>query len=286
MKWYTKYLSAFGDFSNISDDIFRKIHDNLRKLEREQVDASVVVIAYNEEGNILPCIWSLSEMQTDLSVEIIVVNNASTDRTQEILDRMGVRNVFQPKPGHGHARQAGLEIARGKYHFTADSDTLYPPTYIDTMIKYLSKPNVSAVFTPCGFYVGNGKKQGLLKIYEFFRDKIFWLRSYKRPEYCVGGATFAFYTEHAKEIGWRTHILRGEDGAMLTELKRFGKPVLVLSQKARVKTSSRRLYKDGDGSLLRMMWRHVYKDIKRIPRFFTKHAYYEDQPYNLRDDKQ
>ncbi len=279
-KWYQKYLSSFGDFTIQNNHLFIEIKNNLSRLAHGQIDVSIVVIAYNEESNILPCIWSLSEIQTDLSVEIIVVNNASTDRTQEILDKTGVKSVWQPIPGHGHARQAGLDVAKGKYHFSADADTLYPPYYIDTMIRYLSRPGVSVVFSTYYYYSNGQKSQLSLEAYCFWRDIIIRLRSKKRPELCVGGAAMGFYAEQARQVKWRTDIRRGEDGVMLARLKKYGKPTLVLKKRARVRSSSRRL--DADGSLFSMIWKRFLKDIRRISEFFTRAKGYKDRSSNLR----
>lgn len=281
MNWFQKYLLALGDFTELPDDIFNQISTNLKKLEKKNtIDVSFVFIAHNEESRILPSVWSVSEIQTDLSVEVIVVNNASTDRTQDVIEKMGAKTIFQPKLGHGNARQAGMGMAKGKYHFSADSDTLYPPTYIDTMIKYLSKPGVSVVYAPYGFFTDGKKSQRSLDFYEYWRDKVVWLQSRKRPELVVGGAAMAFYTEHARQMGWRTDIRRGEDGSMLLALKKFGKPVLVLDTKARVRSSSRRL--DADGSTTQMIWKRVKKYLQSVSGFFVKKEHYEDHPSNLR----
>ncbi len=280
MNWYQKYLSALGDYTQLPDTVFEQIRNNLKRLERETVDVSFIFIAYNEDKRLLPSVWSVSEMQTNLSVEVIVVNNASTDRTQDVIDRMGVRTVFQPKAGHGNARQAGMDVARGKYHFSADSDTLYPPTYIDTMLKYLIKPGVVVAFAPYGFFSDGRQSKMSLKIYEFFRDKIFWFRSRKRPELCVGGAAMVCYTEQAKQVGWRPDLRRGEDGAMLLALKKFGKAVLVLDKKARTRSSSRRL--DADGPFIPMVWKRMKKNIRLFPAYFSRQTHYKDKASNLR----
>jgi len=55
------------------------------------------------------------------------------------LDEIGVRSYLESKQGTPHARQLGLEKARGKYHLCADSDTFYPPKWMDTMIAPMVK---------------------------------------------------------------------------------------------------------------------------------------------------
>ncbi|MDR1671858.1 MAG: glycosyltransferase [Bacteroidales bacterium] len=282
MNWYHKYVQALGDFTRLPDDVFTQIGNNLKRMERgDHIDVSFIFIACNEESRLLPSVWSVSEMQTDLSVEVIVVNNASTDRTQEMIDRMGVHTVFQPKPGHGNARQAGLDMARGKYHLSADADTLYPPAYVDEMVRRLSQPGVAVVFAPYGFFSDKTATSTLsLKIYELCRDGVIALRARKRPELCAGGAAMACYTEQMKQVGWRADLRRGEDGSMLLALKKYGKAVLVLSRKARVKSSSRRL--DADGSFLKMVVQRIRREIRGFSHFFTKQRHYADKLSNLK----
>lgn len=275
MNWYNKCTDLTP-----SEKVFEEIRQKIRQLEKQDsIDVSIVMIAYNEEKRILPAIYSLANIITPLSVEIIVVNNNSTDRTQEIIDKCGVKSVFQPIQGAGNARQAGLEIARGKYHFCADSDTLYPPHYVDIMVKALRKPGAIAAYCPCSFLPDGNKSAFSLFIYEYFRNIALRLRFYKRPELSVGAASLAFYTEPAREVGWRTNIHRGEDGCMVLALKPKGKTVLVTSRKARPKTTSRTL--DADGGLLRMICLRLKREFARIKEYFTTQQEYKDEDSNL-----
>lgn len=243
------------------------------------MDVTVVIIAYNEEKRILPCIKSLMEQHTELSYEVIVVNNASTDNTQQIIDKTGVKSVYQPLKGVGHARQAGLDVAKGRYLFTADADTIYPPYYIDTMVKYLKKANVSAAFTFCKFLPDGNKSRFSLAVYEMFRNIVVRLKSIKRPELAAGGASMAFVTEYGRKIGFRTHIRRGEDGAMILGLKEYGKVKLVTDKKAFVYTTSRTL--DSDGGFIRLIFMRISRELKRFFIYFSQQKEYEDQDYNL-----
>ncbi len=282
--WYDKYMGYFGDFDAFPPELFAQTKARLDALEKGPVEVSFVVIAYNEEKNLLPCILSLADLKTDRSVEVIVVDNNSKDRTRELIDRLGVRTVFQPKQGHGHARQAGMDAARGKYHFSGDSDSLYRPTHIDAMLKQLEKPGTSCVFAPYGFYPDGKKSRLQLSFYEFFRDLVVRFRAVKRPELSVGGAAFAFRTEDGRKFGWRTDIKRGEDGSMLWSLNAVGKPRLVMSRKARIASSSRRL--DADGSMGAMIWQRFKKDLLRFGSLFKRSKGYTDHESNLREDRE
>lgn len=89
---------------------------------------SVVVCTYNR-ANLLPsCLQSLAEQTLDKSLyEVIVVNNNSTDNTQEIAEgfvrrHSNFRLVNEPVQGLSHARNRGYSEAKGEYVAYIDDD--------------------------------------------------------------------------------------------------------------------------------------------------------------------
>lgn len=86
VKWYKTYLEVYGkSFDEISDDSIRKVKRQLKERQNDSPLVSVVLIAHNEERHLISCIWSLSENHCHFPIEIIAVNNNSTDKTEEIL---------------------------------------------------------------------------------------------------------------------------------------------------------------------------------------------------------
>lgn len=274
-KWYKKFEQIEPD-----ERLYREIREKLGALEKDgRIDVSVVIPAFNEEERLPATLYSLALQQTSLSVEVIVVDNNSTDGTGTVLKKCGVHALFQPRPGTAGTRQMGLEAARGKYHLCADADTLYPPAYIDGMVRLLQRPGVIAAYSPCSFLADGRKSAFSLALYEPFRNLVLRLRFRNRPELVVGGASFAFHTEPALRIGWKVTIRRGSDGAMANELKKIGKIVMTSDPKVTIKTSSRRL--DSDGSMLSMIWVRVKREMLRIREYFTKQDEYKDEESNL-----
>jgi len=97
---------------------------------------SFVIPAYNEEACLGRCLDSiLKEMAgTPCEAEIIVVNNASTDRTREIALSYGaVRLVDEERKGLVRARQAGTLAARGELLANVDADNMLPPGWLRTV---------------------------------------------------------------------------------------------------------------------------------------------------------
>lgn len=99
---------------------------------------SFVIPAYNEESRIAACLDAIRKelSRGSYDAEIIVVNNASTDRTKEIaLSFPGVRVVDEPQKGLTHARQAGFKASTGDLIAQIDADSLLTPHWIDTVLE-------------------------------------------------------------------------------------------------------------------------------------------------------
>jgi glycosyltransferase involved in cell wall biosynthesis len=103
---------------------------------------SFVIPAYNEEAYIGECLASiLREIEgTSYDVEVIVVNNASADRTGEVAASFpGVRVVHEPKKGLVQARHSGFLASSGDLIANVDADTLLPPGWIDKVFHHFSR---------------------------------------------------------------------------------------------------------------------------------------------------
>jgi glycosyltransferase involved in cell wall biosynthesis len=268
-KWVKQHYLEFNSIDDVPEEVFERIRKGFERLKTEQPLVSIVVIAYNEEKTILKSLSSLSSLVSKYPIEIIVSNNNSKDRTQEILDRCGVQSVFQPLQGVGFARDAGLQIAKGTYHLCADADSIYPPSFVDEMIKPMMDGSAKCVYGRVSFLPDGNKSRPVLALYEIFKDIAIGLRAIKRPELVAGGASLGFFTQQAKEIGWRTDVRRGEDGQMVLAIKRTGAIVMVKSAKSRIWTTARTL--DADGSFFNMVWKRIKKEFSRISFYFTSY---------------
>lgn len=136
-EWYTKYLQVYEQpFDSAPKEAVDFVKTKLQKLsENKQPLASVILICYNEEKRLLSCLWSLCDNICDFPIEILAVNNNSSDRTESVLQQLGVTYFNELKKGPGHARQCGLNQAKGTYHICIDTDTMYPNNYIKTHVK-------------------------------------------------------------------------------------------------------------------------------------------------------
>lgn len=102
---------------------------------------SAVIPAYNEEG-LLPATMSalMAALSTIEKYEIIVVDNASTDRTREIAARFGARIVDETEHNIGKVRNTGAGHATGEVIVFIDADTLVKPGIFEAIIATMTDP--------------------------------------------------------------------------------------------------------------------------------------------------
>ena len=267
-KWVKRHNFDYQSYDDVPSEVFDRIKEGLSAKKANQPDVSIVAITYNDSVNILRLLSSLADIKTNLAVEVIVVNNNSTDDTQKFIDRVGAVSVFEQRQGIPWARQAGLDKAKGTYHLCADGDTIYPPTYADAMYKALRKKNVTCAYGLGSFLPDEEKGRLQLAIYEFFKDLVIHLRSVNRPEQSVRSQSMGFPTKTAKEIGWNTGVKRGSDGRLAWALSKHGKLVLLKGNGARIWTTTETLNKDG--TLGQVIGKRIQREWSRLGEYFRK----------------
>ncbi len=104
---------------------------------------SVIIAAYNVEKYIEQCLNSLFSQTLD-NIEVICVNDGSTDHTGEILKKYREKEkrlvtVFQDNQGAGTARNAGLNIAKGQYLSFLDGDDFFDRTLLEKCVNIMEK---------------------------------------------------------------------------------------------------------------------------------------------------
>ena len=112
---------------------------------------SVIIPAYNAEKYIAEAIESALN-QTRSAKEIIVVDDASTDRTVEIAKGFGDRVQVLVNPvnsGPGHSRNAGVAISTGDYLAFLDADDVLKENHLDVMGGLLDRWSEAGMAIPC-----------------------------------------------------------------------------------------------------------------------------------------
>jgi glycosyltransferase involved in cell wall biosynthesis len=112
---------------------------------------SFIIPCFNEEALLGHCIESIRAELASTAIEIIVVDNGSTDMTAEVARLYGARVVFEPDKGVVRARQAGFMAAHGELLAFIDADSQLPPGWLLQVARIMINPKVVACSGPLVF---------------------------------------------------------------------------------------------------------------------------------------
>lgn len=133
---------------------------------------SIVIPAYNEEARIGCCLNSiLAEMNgKNYDMEIVAVNNASTDKTREIIASFPqVKLVDEPSKGLVKARRAGYLASSGELVANIDADTRMTPGWLDKVFEEFSKSDkLVALSGPHIYYDLSKKARAAVRTFYYF----------------------------------------------------------------------------------------------------------------------
>jgi glycosyltransferase involved in cell wall biosynthesis len=97
---------------------------------------SVVVPVRNGEATIRDCVAALAESDYPAERhEIVVVDNASTDRTADLLRTLPVRCAYEPRVGRSHARNRGIAESRGSIVAFTDADCAADRRWLSEIVE-------------------------------------------------------------------------------------------------------------------------------------------------------
>lgn len=123
-----------------------------------EILVSVIIPSYNRERTLLTSVNSVLE-QTVQNIEVIVVDDGSTDNTSKIVESIDdprVIYIYQENKGACAARNNGIEKARGKYIAFHDSDDVWHKDKLEKQINCFKDDSVDIVF--CKLNRVNGHK--------------------------------------------------------------------------------------------------------------------------------
>ena len=103
---------------------------------------SIILPALNEATTISKVIDEIPQRaleQAGYSIEVLVVDNGSTDQTAQIAQEKGARVITEPRRGKGRAVRTAFEQVNADFVFMINSDYTYPATYIPDMLNLLNQ---------------------------------------------------------------------------------------------------------------------------------------------------
>ena len=253
---------------------FRRVRRRNRRAREYLGRVSVVVPAYNEAANIAGTVRSL--VRNDYPwLEVIVVDDGSTDGTAEIVERLRLPRVSvvrQPNAGKPAALNTGIRHAVGDVFVMVDGDTVFQPDAVGRLIQPLRDPRVGAV-------AGNTKvanRSGLLGRWQHL-EYVVGLNLDRRTMDIVGcvttvpGAIGAFRRSTLRDVGGVSARTLAEDTDVTMAVVRAGwrvvyEPTAIAWTEvpAGLRQLWRQRYRWCYGTM-QAMWRHRRSLIERGP---------------------
>ena len=184
----------------------------------------------------------------DEAVEIIVVNNASTDRTREVALRYPeVTLVDEARKGLTWARQAGFDASTGELIANVDADSRLPEGWVRQVLEtFRFQPEIASLSGPLVYYDLTPSQSMLVRVFYFTA----WV-TYVLNRYVLGvgsmvqGGNFVVSRRALERIGgFNTAIsFYGEDTDLARRLNRIG--IVRFTFRLKMLSSARRLRKEG-----------------------------------------
>ncbi|MDE2311683.1 MAG: glycosyltransferase [Patescibacteria group bacterium] len=203
---------------------------------------SVSIPAYNEEKYIGECLKSLLANAPAELLEVIVVDNASTDRTAAVAGSFaGVRVVKEPQKGLTRARQRGFVESRGEILACIDADTrIWEGWFPQIMKEFQKDPRLVCLSGPFHFYDLPHKQNVLVRFWN-------WCAAHVSGTFGVvaQGGNYVIRRSALEQIGgFDTSIeFYGEDTNIARRLAKVGK--VKFTPSFYIYTSARRLKSEG-----------------------------------------
>jgi glycosyltransferase involved in cell wall biosynthesis len=211
---------------------------------------SIIIPAYNEEKLLVRCLESIFSARLPESYEVIVVNNGSTDRTEEIAKSFeGVQVVTELNKGVTRARQAGFKAASGDILVFFDADTIIPDDWFRIATKrFESNPKLVGVSGPYHFEAISWWARGLEWFYNYIvmsTGEFVWKYILRQGGIMLLGGNFAVRRGALEAInGFDTKIdFYGDDTNLTRRIAKIGK--IDYSNKLFVYSSPRRFKGEG-----------------------------------------
>ncbi|MCI0708308.1 MAG: glycosyltransferase family 2 protein [Ignavibacteriae bacterium] len=175
------------------------------------MDLTVIVVSYNTKQLLFECLSSVYSETKEISFEVIVVDNNSTDGSIEMLEKdfpQAKKILNSENKGFAAANNQAIRIAAGRYILLLNSDTKILDGAIDTIVKFMEKhPDTSIV--GCKLLNADGTLQyscrSFPSVWNLFSESFFLYKLY--PRTTLFGSYYMTYFDH--ETARRVDVVMG-----------------------------------------------------------------------------
>lgn len=230
------------------------------------IKVSIVIPVYNSAKYLEDCLESASG-QTLKDIEIIIINDGSTDNSEDIIKKFcNLDNRFvyfkQNNQGVSFARNKGIELARGEYIFFLDADDIVAQDYFEKLYTNAQKYNAELVLT-------DAAALGNLNINEI-------------TTYCTHAGFYKTkFLKQSPELRFPSYINLGEDGIfshiVLTKTNKISKALNQWYFYRQTGTQATNFFYNGDNNCFLI----IKKQIEFLKDFYTKNNLFDTHSLHL-----
>lgn len=176
---YENYFSSFSSANLIEESTIKPYPYPERKLDIDQSEVnldqklifpifdspavSIVIPCYNNFDLTMKCLRSVLKNTQNVSYEVIIADDNSTDKTSDLLDFVSNIKHIKNKSGRGFVYNcnSGASIAEGRYLYFLNNDTQVQPGYLDKLVQTIeSEPEIGIVGSMLIFPDGTVQEAG------------------------------------------------------------------------------------------------------------------------------
>ena len=252
------------------------------------LQVSIIIVNYKTPQLVIDCVNSIEKNSSGVDFEIIVVDNHSEDDSVERLskDNRIILIESSRNGGFGYGNNLGMKVARGKYFFLLNSDTLLVNNAIKEFYDYAESHEPKTLYG-CyligddGTYRGSFHYFPALTIGAFFR-RLFRKQNYT-PDYtdkeveCICGADMFIPRTAIEECGGFDEkiFLYGEEGELQLRIAKAGYKRMLLSSPKIIHLEGKSLEQSDEKRKI-MLRSHFYvlKKYMNFPTYLFARMYY------------
>lgn len=221
---------------------------------------SIIIPTKNRQNIVTDAVRSALE-QTHTQTEVIVVDDASGDNTQEVLRREFGNRITIIRRAHSGgpaaARNSGAKAARGNYLLFLDDDDLLLPWAAESLLKILSKHRCVGIAFGDGFDVRNGRVCRTFLIQKPSQGRVFF--SLLRSNFIAGSGTMVTRKVWLECGGFRENFMLAQDYEFFLRVSRRY-PVFFTRNPVWV----RRILDEGRSKVLsQKRWHHFHRFVSQ-----------------------
>ena len=221
---------------------------------------SIIIPAHNEEKNIKRCLDSVFSQESSPELEVIVVDNASSDKTAALVkdNFPEVELVFEPKKGVTVARNRGAGEAKGNVLFFLDADAVIPKDYVKRILaKFQKDKNLILVSGPYSYTIDSNFyiRFVLFFVYRFLASPAeYFFNRWLNLASSLNAGNFAVVRDYFLKAGGFDEKISffGDEADLSQRLRKLGKMRFFLDLS--IDSSARRFQKEG---VLRLCLKYV-----------------------------